>query len=310
MGGIKNLNLLSIVALMILNASAMAEPCVAEAYSNMLDLVAREQRFDYCGAGRPAGFPENAHRQISPERVSFLVENGLDDYEFRHSFQKLLEETETAGSRGDYGEYVALASRLTEILHKLLPDEKPYFPDRERFPYCVEKIEFSLARTVLEQKIELNPGDVLKIIPDGVLQRWHRICLERCEKFATFRNMIAAGAAIERYRRKNGRLPEKFEDALQANEEISLPRGMHLDYRRRGDEWEIFCGGAEVELSGFDFDVYVPLLSGKPLYDWKFGGCVWLSSSYSRKRKALYHGEVLNKGTEWQCRMDGGIVGK
>ena len=33
-----------------------------------------------------------------------------------------------------------------------------------------------------------------------------------------------------------------------------------------------------------------------------------LSSSFSKKRKDLYKGEIVNKGTLWACRMDGGQV--
>ena len=174
------------------------------------------------------------------------------------------------------------------------------------FLHLIKMIEFSIARINEANKtICVAPCDIDKILPLKMF--------ERCDgndsaikRYGMMRDLLIVGAYISTFKKSTGHIPLTIGDMEM--EEGHANRTKYIKYIGQGEEWQLIAAHKKLDTKLIEFDTYVPLIMGLPVRFWKFDFCVILSSNFSKKRKDLYKGKIVNDGTAWACLMDGGQV--
>ena len=279
------------------------------------ELSIRETFFDYCGIA-----PESEMRkdQVGAPEQQFriLTKMGLGCYPFRVTFLEHVVALEACAAKGDRAGFTNAAAAVTAELQALRQDKGADRQNRRRLEMGLQRCLYSLARLIPKGGSGCMVTDDLAIIlPDCLFEENGKVRNASKARLLVFRDMIAAGCAIEDFRIKNGCLPERIEDiaqpySLSVERYLRLKKGPRLSYRTNGDKWELFFSTDNVPIERFPFNEYVPALSGTPLDFWSNGNRLWLSSDYSKKRMELYQTGELRGEKGAICRMVDGMICK
>lgn len=123
----------------------------------------------------------------------------------------------------------------------------------------------------------------------------------------TFLRMVALSNAISEYIfRNNGSLPENLHDCPHVSMEDCLDVwGRKISYVVKGNSWQLYSRGPRDQPEHYSFDAYVPAIEMGLGTIQTYG--VYLSSSFSRKRKRLFQNRsipyVVNN-MSFECRLN------
>ena len=198
-------------------------------------------------------------------------------------------------------------------LSNLVADVELAFKNRDAGPgyisnylHLIEMVECSIARiNEANSAILISPQDIDKILPLKLFKHYEGNA-SAIRRYGMMRDLLMIGAHISTYKKATGHIPLSLVDLDIAEEYVA--RTKYVEYIKQGEAWQLVASPMKINAKLIEFDKYVPLIMGQPERFWKFESCIMLSSNFSKKRKDLYKGEILNEGTPWACQMDDGRV--
>ena len=177
---------------------------------------------------------------------------------------------------------------------------------KANFLHLIKMVELSIARiNESDSAIYVAPHDIDKLLPRKLFKH-HGDIDSAIQRYAMMRDLLIIGGYVMKFKKTNGRIPLSVGEMNIAKEhEIETK---YIEYITHGEAWQLIASSRKIDVKNIEFAKYVPLITGQPVRFWKFDYLIMLSSDFSKKRKDLYKGEILNERTPWACRMDGGQV--
>ena len=289
---------------MFLTIAAALITSVGVAADSLDDYVAfckAEFKLEFCGVdGSIAAFRVPiSQKYVEAQFSSQYNMSDLRKVQYDHIVQFEVATTNKGG-------YVFALSNLVSDIGLAFVN-KDVRPDcKSNFLHLIKMVEFSIARiNEANRDVCVAPHDIDKILPLKLFERCNGN-ESAIKRYAMMRDLLMIGAYISAYKKATGHIPLSLGDMDIAEEHAA--RTKYVEYIKRGEAWQLVASPMKINAQSIEFDKYVPLIMGLPERFWKLESCIMLSSSFSKKRRDLYKGEIVNEGTPWACQMDGGRV--
>lgn len=274
---------------------------IADSFDDYIAFCKEEFKFEFCGVDDSIAA---SRVPISQKFVEVQFSSQYNMKTVRKTQYNHLVQFELAATKKE--NYEQALSNLVADVELAFKNCNAGPGHKSNFFHLIKMVEFSIARiNEANSGILVDPHDIDKILP--------RKLFEYCsgndfaiKRYAMMRDLLIIGSYIYIFKKSTGYIPLSIGD-MNIAEEHSV-RTKNVEYIKHGNEWQLIAAPRRINVKLIEFDKYVPLIMGRPERFWKFDSCIMLSSSFSKKRKDLYKGEIVNKGTLWACRMDGGQV--
>ena len=278
--------------------------CFAVAADSLDDYLAfckAEFKFEFCGVDDSiAAFRVPiSQKYVEVQFSSRYNMSALRKTQYDHLVQFELATT----SKASY--ILALSNLVADVeLAFVNKDAGPGY--KSNFLHLIKMVEFSVARiNEANRDVFVAPSDIDKILPLKLFEH----CSgndSTIRRYAMMRDLLMIGAYISTFKKTTGHIPLSIDD-IDVLEEHAV-KTKYVEYIKQGEAWQLVASPMKINAQSIEFDKYVPLIMGLPERFWKLESCIMLSSSFSKKRRDLYKGEIVNEGTPWACQMDGGRV--
>lgn len=204
--------------------------------------------------------------------------------------------------------YLSALSNLVEDVRSVAVNKDVDPGYKANYASFIRMIEMTVARiNEANCDVYVEPKDIVCLLPARLFDNPSGN-VSAINRYAVMRDLLVISGSIRSYGKAQGDLPATISDLRIPDNYMC--RDSRVNYEKQGGSWQLVASpkNFKVDAMLIEFDKYVPLITGMPERFWKFDNLLVLSSNFSRKRKELYKGEVLNGGTPWACRMDGGRV--
>ena len=272
--------------------------CAVTSIADMKALREKEFAFEYCGIdSRHCDFSVSE----SDRQLQRLIDLKGDCFDLSTNLlvKCSLIEASCFTKRSGTERYML---ELATLLEKFACESRTNAVVRNAYWRWICQVEYMVARMAeKENECCIDSDAIAKLLSDGLFvsdNKVERRFLDRCKRF---RDLLIVANDINRFKIKYGRLPDRFEleecvyaGAKYLNEEVR--------YSCKDDDWQLIGCSKSAKIQR-DFNVYVPFLDARR-YVWPQSDIVFLSSDFSRKRRRLFDGEILNEGTYWACKLE------
>lgn len=276
---------------------------IADSLDDYVAFAKAEFKFEFCGLDDSV---ESTRFPISRKYVEAQFQSKYNKMNLRKRQYEHLVQFESAITNRT--SYLSALSNLVEDV-RLAESNKGKDPGyKANYTFLIRMIELSVAR-INESNCDIyvEPEDIISILPSRLFDNPVGN-VSAMNRYAMMRDLLVIGGYIRSYSKSKGELPPSLTDMrIPSN---CACRASRIEYVRQGDSWQLIASPKNFKHDGnlIEFDIYVPLIVGQAEQFWKFSDLIVMSSNFSKKRVELYKGAVLNDGTPWACRMDGGQV--
>ncbi len=274
---------------------------VADSFDDYVAFCKTEFKFEYCGIDDSI---EASRVPMSQKYLEAQFSSPYNMIDLRKTQYNHLVQFESATTN---------EQRYLLALSNLVADVELAFKRRDTDPgfafnilYLIKMLEFSIARiNASKSEIYVTPQDIDKLLPIKLFKHCDGD-VSVIKRYAMMRDLLMIGGYICAYKRTTGQIPLSMAD-MNISAEHAV-QAKYVEYIKQGESWQLIASPTRINSELIEFDKYVPLILGQPERFWRFDSWIILSSNFSKKRKDLYNGMILNEGTPWACRMDGGKV--
>lgn len=290
---------------LLMTASVLLACCgtIADGLDDYVAFAKTEFKFEFCGLDdsvKPTRFP------ISQKYVENQFLSKYDKVDLRRRQYEHLAQFES--SITNRSSYLFALSNLVEDVRFVAVNKGKDPGYKANYAFLIRMVEMSVAR-INESNCDIyvEPKDIVWLLPARLFDNPVGN-VSAMNRYAMMRDLLVIGGHIRSYRKMKGDLPSSVADMRIPDDHVC--RASQIKYVRQGDSWQLVASpkNFKFDVKLIEFDKYVPLVVGLPERFWKFDNLIVLSSNFSRKRIELYKGAVLNDGTPWACRMEGGKV--
>ena len=261
------------------------------------DFYHEMMRYAYCGPNGGRGVDRGC---VPSDRIIETVwPHG--HYHADKSFFEAVRKMELAGD--DRTRLMQAAAGVRAALDVLAQD--PHRDARLHMAFT----EYALVRICESMQAELSRSDVQEILPDRMFdEKVNPKMKGRVDELRMFRDMICVAFLVKKFKREAGRLPDSLSD-LDCGW-VTEKYGRTAEYSRKDGVWQLFLPGAKGGVNKAPFNVYVPSVLDPGVRFWPQNRCLWLSSDFSSKRKAIFeNGVLVQSGGSWSCELADGELG-